>query len=211
MPYDPRRHNRQSHRLADCDYSQPGAYFVTMNTQDRQPLFGEVVDGEMLLSSAGRIVQEVWRALETRYPRICLDAFVVMPDHVHGIIWIVEEPLNGDVATAPESGGGRAMPDGEGKLARGGARAIHESPQPGERDSPEPTRTKRRRMLIPLAVGYFKMNTAKRINELRSMPGARVWQRDYYERVIRSEKHLYAVRRYIRDNTARWAARQEDA
>jgi REP element-mobilizing transposase RayT len=59
-------------------------------------------------------------------------------------------------------------------------------------------------MTIPLVVGYFKMNTAKRINQLRGTPGRRVWQRDYYERVIRNERHLYAVRRYIRDNPACW-------
>jgi REP element-mobilizing transposase RayT len=66
-------------------------------------------------------------------------------------------------------------------------------------------------MLIPLVIGYLKMNAAKRINDLRGMPGARVWQRDYYERVIRSERHLYAVRRYICGNPSRWTARQEEA
>jgi putative transposase len=202
MPYDPRRHNRQSHRLADYDYPQPGAYFITMCTQDRLPLFGQVVEGEMRLSPAGRIVEEVLGALAQRYTCVRLDAFVVMPDHVHGIIWIVE-----------------VSPDGQGCPGVGGVRAIHESPRRGEEESPRPgaddsserTQKKRRRMLIPLVVGYFKMNTAKRINQLRSTPGTRVWQRDYYERVIRNERHLYAVRRYIGDNPACWAARKEAA
>ena len=66
-------------------------------------------------------------------------------------------------------------------------------------------------MLIPMVVRYFKMNSAKRINQLRGTPGTRVWQRDYYERVIRNERQLYALRRYIRDNPACWAARREEA
>jgi putative transposase len=80
------RHHRRSIRLKGYDYSQAGAYFVTICTQDRACLFGDVVNGEMLLNAAGRMVQTVWDDVPNHYPGVELDAFVVMPNHVHGIV-----------------------------------------------------------------------------------------------------------------------------
>ncbi len=77
---------RRSIRLKGYDYAQAGAYFVTVCTQERACLFGDVVDGEMLLSDAGRIVQTVWEALPNHYPYADLDAWIIMPNHVHAVI-----------------------------------------------------------------------------------------------------------------------------
>jgi len=88
MPYDPTRHHRRSIRLKGYDYSQAGAYFVTICTQDRACLFGKVVNGEMRLNDAGRMVLAEWNMLPERFPHVVLDAFVVMPNHVHGIVVI---------------------------------------------------------------------------------------------------------------------------
>jgi len=86
---DSERHHRRSIRLKGYDYTQPGAYFVTICTQDRACLFGEVVNGEMRRNAAGQMVLEVWNELPRYYRGVDIDAFVVMPNHVHGIIILV--------------------------------------------------------------------------------------------------------------------------
>ncbi len=89
MPkYDPDKHHRRSIRLKGYDYSQPGAYFVTVCTQDSAFLFGEVVNGVMVLSGWGRVVVACWRGIPEHFPNVELDASVVMPNHMHGIIII---------------------------------------------------------------------------------------------------------------------------
>ncbi|MDN5271898.1 hypothetical protein QTO31_07930 [Chloroflexus sp. MS-CIW-1] len=98
MPYDPNRHHRRSIRLKGYDYSQAGAYFITICTQDRACLFGKVVNGEMRLNDAGRMVLAEWNMLPERFPHVVLDAFVVMPNHVHGIV-VITNPATDDGAT----------------------------------------------------------------------------------------------------------------
>ncbi len=86
--YDPEKHHRRSIRLQGYDYTQPGAYFVTICTQARACLFGAVADGEMQLNNSGQIAQAAWDTLPARFPSIRLDVVVVMPNHVHGIIMV---------------------------------------------------------------------------------------------------------------------------
>ena len=88
MPYDPYKHHRQSARLKGYDYTQAGAYFVTVCTYKRQPLFGKIVDGQMQLSLLGQLVYAEWQKTAVVRPNVFLDAFVVMPNHLHGIIVI---------------------------------------------------------------------------------------------------------------------------
>ena len=83
------KYNRRSIRLNDYDYSQAGAYFITICTQNRDCLFGNIVNGEMVLNDAGKMVQTIWDGLADYYRRVKLDAWVIMPNHVHGIINIV--------------------------------------------------------------------------------------------------------------------------
>ncbi|MCP9469504.1 MAG: hypothetical protein NNA31_05825 [Nitrospira sp.] len=92
MKYDPEKHHRRSIRLKGYDYSQDGAYFVTICTHNRVCLFGEVVDGELRLNELGEIVAWTWRDLPNHVPNVELDAFVVMPNHVHGIVVIPAAP-----------------------------------------------------------------------------------------------------------------------
>ena len=89
------KHHRRSIRLKGYDYSQAGAYFVTICTQDRECLFGDIVDGEMRLNDAGQMVHRIWNDLSVEYPDIEIDEFIVMPNHFHGIIVIVGAPLVG--------------------------------------------------------------------------------------------------------------------
>lgn len=160
MPYDPRRHHRRSIRLKGYDYTAPGAYFVTICVQGRACLFGAADRGGIALNDAGVMVQAEWLALPARFPTLRLDAFVVMPDHMHGIV-VILEPRAGDVHLGD-------------------------------------------------AVGAFKsLSTNAYICGVRqhSWPpfGRRLWQRNYYEHVVRDEAALNRIRSYIVANPGRWA------
>ncbi|MSQ26590.1 MAG: transposase [Dehalococcoidia bacterium] len=102
MLFDPERHHRRSVRLRNYDYRQAGAYFVTIVAKDRECLFGEVVEESIFLSVADRMVAAIWDGLPAHYPQVELDAFVVMPNHIHGIVVIT----NTDVNTVPNVGAG---------------------------------------------------------------------------------------------------------
>jgi putative transposase len=106
MKFDPQIHHRRSIRLSDYDYSQPGAYFITIVTRGRECLFGEIKDGEMQLSGMGQIAEEAWRAIPEHFPQVELGTYVVMPNHVHGIIIIRGMATN----SSPSVGARHASP-----------------------------------------------------------------------------------------------------
>jgi len=166
MPCDPARHHRRSIRLRGYDYAQAGAYFITLIVQHRAPLFGRVVDGEMVLSDAGQIAEQECLRTPLVRPNVDLDAFVVMPDHMHMILVIERRAL--------------------------GAPSL----DPGAFRSPSQT--------VGAIVRGFKGATARQIRGKLMAPDLAVWQRDYYERIIRDEVALHCIRRYIEQNPARW-------
>jgi len=86
MKYNPDKHHRRSIRLQGYDYSQPGIYFITLCTQNRECLFGEILNGEIRLNEFGKIAHQCWLEIPQHFPHVQLDEFVVMPDHIHGII-----------------------------------------------------------------------------------------------------------------------------
>lgn len=181
MRHDPDRHRRRSIRLKGFDYSSVGAYFVTVCAQGRRGLFGELVDGEMHLSPAGEGGLEVWNPMPEHDP-VGTDAFVGMPNHIHGIIVL------GNAGAAPR---GRA---GVGGQAQG----------------PAPTG-----LTLPDGVHRFKTLTTSRY--VRGVKGSgwppfdkRLWQRNYYERVIRDEDELRAIREYIVHNPLGWDTDEEN-
>ena len=181
MTYDATRHHRRSIRLPAHDYGQAGAYFMTICTQCRECLFGAVVARKMVLNEPGRMVETVWRELPQHYGGVEVDALVVMPNHVHGIIMLV-------------GAGPCARPD-----------------NPGQPQGVAPTRG----MSLPDVVHRFKSLTTARYRRgvIRDgwlpFPG-RLWQRNYYEHVIRDDGELNEIRRYITDNPARWAEDREN-
>lgn len=168
---------RKDLRLKHYDYSQTGAYFTTVCIHQRINLFGRIVDGKMQLNQLGSVVLACWQDLPKHYQNLELDAFVVMPNHVHGILTILD---NIDTVGA-----------------------IHESPLP---KNP----VKRRRMLLPKMIGRFKMNAAKRINHIHGTAGQPVWQRNYFEHIIRGDKALNKIRQYIVTNPQRWEIDREN-
>ena len=186
MTYDPERHHRRSIRLPGYDYTAPGAYFVTLCVQDGVCALGEIVEGQMMPSEESRIVEACWADLPNHYPHVRLDAFVVMPNHVHGIIVLVGEGTVGaGLKPAPTS----PYPDAT-------------KPVPTAPNGPP-------RHGLPEIVRALKTFSARRINALRGSPGQPFWQRNYYEHVIRNERELRAIREYIVHNPLRWELDRE--
>ena len=191
MRYDPERHHRRSIRLKDYDYTRMGAYFVTLCTQGRVCLFGEIMAGEMRLNEYGEIVQKEWfRSAEIRREIVLFsDEFVVMPNHIHGIVRIVESPNAHVGATGPTAGATDATVGATGR---------------------SPLQGPAKRSLASFVAG-FKSAVTKRINDRRGTPGATVWQRNYYEHIIRHAESLNRIRAYILDNPLQWHLDHERA
>jgi len=174
---------RRSLRLADYDYAQTGAYFVTVCTNGRKCLFGKVINGEMGVNDSGGMVESVWSDIPKHYSEVNVDAFVAMPNHVHGIIFL-------GVGAGP-----RACPEEEHKM--------------GQPQGVAPT------LSLPDVVHRFKsLTTTKYMNGVRhnNWPPfrGRLWQRNYYEHVIRNENELNLIREYILNNPAKWAFDREN-
>ncbi len=190
MNSDRPKHHRHSIRLQGYDYSQAGAYFLTVCAYSRECLFGEVVDGKMQLNEYGEIVQDEWMRTGVIRSDVVLDAFVVMPNHVHGIIVLVG-------ATRRVALPGRITPDGNAGAGRQNPAPIR--PRAAVSGS------------IGAIVGQFKSVVSRRINRLRGVSGAPVWQRNYYDHIIRNQGALDAIRRYIQCNPSMWTYDIENA
>jgi REP element-mobilizing transposase RayT len=165
MPYDPNKHHRRSIRLSGYDYTSAGAYFVTMCAQSRAPRFATVTRAGLQLSAAGLMLDVWWRKLPDKFPAVALDASVIMPDHMHGIVWL----------------------------------------QPSDADA----------VALGTTIQWFKtMTTNAYIRGVRTdgWPtfDRRLWQRDYYERIVRDDTALERIRAYIAANPARWLAEHGD-
>ncbi len=187
--YDRDKHHRRSIRLQGYDYTQAGAYFVTIVTYGRELLFDDPV--------LRRVAETMWQRIPRHFPHVELDEWVVMPNHIHGIVVITDVGATHStgVASATESGSGDVEPDSAKRVSGNASPLPPTGPPSGS---------------LGAIVGNFKSVTARRINRIRKTPGVPVWQRNYYERVIRNERELSAIRQYIRDNPARWAEDQEN-
>jgi REP element-mobilizing transposase RayT len=178
MSYDPTFHHRRSIRLPHYDYRQEGAYFVTLCTFGRAHIFED--------AKLRDIAAWAWRRVVLHGRGRIPDEFVIMPDHVHGIVWIAA-----------------ANPRRRPRLAYPGTSYRVDQEQGAMAEAPGPALRVASGSLGAI-VRAFKSATARRINTIRGTPGGPVWQRNYYERVIRDEEELAAVRRYIRENPLRW-------
>lgn len=178
---------RKSPRLRGFDYASNAAFFVTVCTYGRQHLFGEIMNGEMVLNEAGNIVYWEWYRSEEIRREVTLDAFVIMPNHIHGIVIIQQpaaNPIAEDVGTSDRSSlRGRQYGSAAGGTGK--------------------------RTLSAMMAG-FKSSATTRINQLRQTPGIAVWQDRYHDRIIRGERELQAIRTYIECNPANWAADEEN-
>jgi len=195
--------NRRSIRLKGYDYTRDGAYFVTICTQDRERTFGAVINGRVRLNACGQEVARCWAWLAEQYPYVYLDEWIVMPDHTHAIIVIRDDLCNGTVSdnssvTNPNVAGADVTNSNE--ICRGGSRTALQRSAPDAGFMGPPILPMQRKPLGRL-MGAFKTVSTQRVNDIRSTPGAKLWQRNYHERVIRNSISLRALRRYIANNS----------
>jgi len=174
------KYHRRSIRLKEYDYSSPGEYFVTICAFQRKCIFGNIINESVHLSHAGEIIKRYWEGIPKHYENVALDEFIVMPNHIHGII-VLTEPV-----------GANSNPPNKINLVG----AIHESPLQ--------TIRQRRNMKLSKIIGRFKMTSSKEINLMCQTQGIPVWQRNYYEHIIRDEKDFENTRDYIIHNPLKW-------
>lgn len=184
-------HKRKNIRLKGFDYSSEGAYFITIVTKDREPLFGEIVGEEMVLNDLGKIVAEEWvRSAEIR-EEIEIEDFVVMPNHFHAVVYINNDDSN------------RNNPPGDDPVGATGRSPLQiKSAVAPTNHGPRP------RSLGALMAG-FKSAVTTRINTLRGTPGVPVWQRNYYDHIVGSDREYEQIAAYIADNPAKWLTDSE--
>ena len=185
--FDPKKHHRRSIRLPEYDYSQPGAYYITIVAWHRECLFGEVVNGEMVLNEVGKIVRWEWMEIPKRFPYIVLGAFVLMPNHFHGIVFFHE--ILG--ATHPGLMTARA---GTTALLPVTSDRIEGSPLP---HGPKPAS-------LGAIMAQFKSRVTKRLWKIPTLKGTPIWQRNYWEHFIRNQQDLQNKSDYIEANPTLW-------
>ena len=227
---------RRSIRLRAFDYRTSGLYVVTICTQHRLHLFGEIVDDEMRSSSAGLMVQQTWDEIPWAYPGVEIDAFIIMPNHIHGIVYLL--PTEQDLyPTSPEQDPnpvgapprGRPLPPqnpaviGKTGHERPSTKIVSNFPpvfghqgrprggaptEPGPPSEGGVVQPKGRLSLFEVMERYKSLTTRRYGEGVRNggwppYPG-KLWQRDYYERIVRNERELDKFRRYIEGNPGRW-------
>ncbi len=182
LPYDPRVHHRRSIRLSGYDYTLAGGYFITLVAYQHQQLFGEIRTGQMHPNKVGEIVLQVWQDIPQHFLRACLDSSVLMPNHFHAIILFSEGDPEREDALHPNITGNPNLPPKMGT-------------KPGS---------------LGAVIQSFKSVTARKINKLDQTPGAKIWQRNYFEHIIRNEKDLQRIREYIFNNPLNWESDEEN-
>lgn len=192
---DTTHRHRCSLRLKNYDYAGAGAYYVTVVTQARVCLFGGIINGEMQLNEAGCLVQRAWNDLPNHYTNASLGAFVIMPNHVHGVIVLSDVKGMAAQAERAEKAGLRPAPTPAHTPA-----SIRASASITARAEARPSRIH----ALPEIIRAFKSFSARRINENRNNIGGSIWQRNYYEHVIRNEEELNGICEYIAANPQNW-------
>lgn len=180
MHDDPEKHSRRSIRLSEYDYRRAGGYFITLCTRQRAELFGRIVEDDIILNEYGHIVLDAWMETAIIRPGVLLDEFIVMPNHFHAILFLPNPPESDDV------GAHSRAPSGYDSMLRRSPRSLG------------------------ALIAGFKSTVTTQINTLRASPRIPVWQRNFYEHIIRDDKGLRRIRDYIADNPAMWESDREN-
>jgi putative transposase len=180
-------HQRHSTRLSGYDYALPGMYFVTIVAFQRECLFGEVVGGEMRVNDIGFIVESEWRRLPGRFEEVGIDLFILMPNHFHAILQILE------VGDPPLVGARQKQSCRTFKPPL--ASPLPVGPAAGS---------------LGTIIGAFKSTTTRLVNGIWKTPSTPHWQRNYYDHIIRTEAELASIRAYILNNPLRWGLDEEN-
>jgi REP element-mobilizing transposase RayT len=194
---------RSSLRLKGFDYSEPGAYFVTICTEDRVCYLGNIVDGITVSYPIGDVIRQIWQEIPRKFQNVDIDAFIIMPNHVHGIVIINKEckdlihhvPINNFVEDDKEG-------------------LMNQTPTKNQAPTKNHYKTKNwilmqnSKQTAGKIIRYFKAKTAKAIHD-RFFPSFK-WQRNYYEHVVCSPRELDSIRDYIINNPLKWALDREN-
>ncbi len=189
--------NRRSIRKKGYDYTTPGAYFVTICTQDRRHRLGSVTNEGVTLSIEGEGAQNCWQAIPAHFSHVTLDEVVIMPNHLHGLLWFHVGVQHAGPLPTEE---------------KGTAQVQHAAPLQNESPNDPLVGAQHgaplRPNVVPGSLGAvirsFKAAVTRQINQQENKPGSSIWQRNYYETIVRTEEQLYAIRHYIRENPKRW-------
>ena len=209
--FNPEIHHRRSVRLKRYDYSKPGWYFITICTYKKDRIFGEIVNNRILLNDIGRLVKDEWIRTTQIRKNVSLDEFVIMPNHMHGIIVINE--------TTGTVGAHCNVPLQNRDVSRTHCSDAGEHPNIIGAHCNVPLQQtefqyeqfgKSTKNSIPTIIKLFKSATTRHINEYRRTPGVPVWQRNYYEHIIRDENELNTIRKYIIENPLNWLTDEEN-
>jgi REP element-mobilizing transposase RayT len=225
---DSRIHHRRSIRLHGFDYRSTGAYFVTICTHERACYFGNIEQHEAQLNEWCDIANQCWYAIPEHFPYIELDEFIIMPNHIHGILWITDaraqyiapQPDVRAQYIAPQPNA--SFPNAPSDIApQPDVRAQYIAPQPNaplpnapsdiapqpdvraQYIAPQPIPNVMPKSLSAIVRAY-KAAVTKRIREMTHQPDAKIWQRNFYEHIIRNDTDLERIRAYIRHNPQRW-------
>jgi len=171
----PEEFGRHSTRLKGYDYSQAGAYFVTIVSYGRECLFGDVVEGVMRVNALGRIVQESWDEIPVHFPNTQVNPFITMPNHVHGIVLIFDDIRRGTIYRAPTTHTPTQQIEKFGKPTIGS---------------------------LPTIIRTFKGSVTRCAG--RDLDSGNIWQRNYYEHIIRNQADYERIAGYILDNPLNW-------
>ena len=191
---------RSSMRHPDHDYRSPGAYFVTICAYRGHSIFGQIVDGKMVLNPMGEIALACWQAIPTHFPQVGLDESVIMPNHSHGVLWIDEQGVEWAVESseALEHGTGTIYPR-TGTIYRARTRIQGDSSRRfGESVAGS----------LSVIVGTFKAAVTRQAHKDGLIPGGPIWHRNFWDHIIRDAHALDRIRTYIRTNPARWVQDQ---
>ncbi len=202
MKYNPEIHHRRSIRLKGYDYSQAGLYFVTICTQNRLCLFGEIENGEMILNDPGIMIDKWWNELKHKYRNIELDEQIIMPNHFHSIIQIINETgfVGADLRVCPDDTWQTSKTGQSHRIAPTGTEKLGECSLGEHIGSPNE---------LNAIIQWFKTMTTNEYiwgvkNNGWSRFNKKLWQRNYYERIIRDEKSCYQISEYIQTNPLKW-------
>ena len=202
--YNPEKHHRRSIRLQGYDYSQEGLYFITICCQDRAHLFGEIVDGKMILNDAGLQAKKSWQDIPNHFPNAILHEYIIMPNHIHGIIEFVganqyspnnNSPNNGSPNQTFSDNGNDVENNDKAKDLEFVNRTKNFSPLPNATwRSPSKT--------IGSVIRGFKIGVTKWMRNNTTV--VNVWQRNYYDHIIRNEQDYERISEYIKNNPILW-------
>ncbi len=170
-------------RLKGRDYANDGYYFITICVKNKKQLFGRIKNGKMILYKKGEIVKETWENLPEHYKNIRLHEFVVMPDHIHGIIEIQNKNIETSFKGVLKS-----------------AEACSKSSQKTVETGLKPVSTNNKRYSLSEVVRGFKTFSARKINQIYKTQGRIIWQDRFYDRIIRNEFELFFITEYIKNN-----------